>query len=71
MDLQRYQEVIRGNRMFYVIRRISSPTGNFYLLSYMWDSYRQNLVRTLFRQLSWVMGMVFVLSWIPAIILAQ
>ncbi|HAX97501.1 MAG TPA: sensor histidine kinase [Candidatus Atribacteria bacterium] len=71
MDLQRYQEVIRGNRMFYVIRRISSPTGNFYLLSYMWDSYRQSLVRTLFRQLSLVMGMVFILSWIPAIILAQ
>lgn len=57
--------------MFYVIRRISSPTGNFYLLSYMWDSYRQSLVRTLFRQLSLVMGMVFILSWIPAIILAQ
>jgi two-component system sensor histidine kinase CssS len=71
MDLQRYQEVIRGNRMFYVIRRISSPTGNFYLLSYMWDSYRQSLVRTLFRQLSLVMGIVFILSWIPAIILAQ
>ncbi|NLJ39033.1 MAG: HAMP domain-containing histidine kinase [Candidatus Atribacteria bacterium] len=57
--------------MFYVIRRISSPTGTFYLLSYMWDSYRQSLVRTLFRQLSLVMGIVFVLSWIPAIILAQ
>lgn len=71
MDLKRYQEIIRGNRMFYVIRRISSPTGTFYLLSYMWDSYRQSLVRTLFRQLSLVMGIVFVLSWIPAIILAQ
>lgn len=71
MDLKRYQEIIRGNRMFYVIRRISSPTGTFYLLSYMWDSYRQSLVQTLFRQLSIVMGIVFVLSWIPAIILAQ
>ncbi|NLJ48196.1 MAG: HAMP domain-containing histidine kinase [Candidatus Atribacteria bacterium] len=70
-DLKHYQEIIRENRMFYVIRRISSPSGTFYLLSYMWDSYRQSLVRTLFRQLSLVMGMVFILSWIPAIILAQ
>ena len=71
MDLKRYQEFIRGNRMFYVIRRITTPTNTFYLLSYMWDSYRQNLVHTLFLQLSLVMGVVFTLSWIPAIILAK
>jgi len=70
-DLKRYQETIRGNRMFYIIRRISTPVGTNYLLSYMWDSYLHNLVGTLFRQLSLLMGIVFILSWIPAIILAK
>ncbi|MGG3799186.1 sensor histidine kinase [Metabacillus fastidiosus] len=68
---KRYSEDINGNRLFYVIRKLSVNGESSYLLSYTWDSYRQTLVFTLFRQLMLIMIIVFLLSWIPAIWLAK
>jgi len=70
-DYQRYQEDIKGERMLYVIRRLEMSDSKTYLLSFMWDTYRRDLVGTLFKRLFWGMSLVFMLSWVPAIILAR
>ncbi|KKI93408.1 histidine kinase [Bacillus sp. SA1-12] len=68
----RYEKNIKDQTLFYVIRKNLTVNGEpSYLLSYSWDSYRNDLVFTLFRQLMVVMFIVFLLSWIPSIWLAR
>lgn len=68
---QRYSGEVNGEKIFYVITKGTALNQNVYLVSYMWDSYRQDLVQTLFRRLALVMFIVSVLSWIPAILLSK
>ncbi|MGM7723980.1 HAMP domain-containing sensor histidine kinase [Metabacillus sp. Hm71] len=68
----RYEKNIKDQTLFYVIRKNLTVDGEpVYLLSYSWDSYRNDLVFTLFRQLMVVMFIVFLFSWIPSIWLAR
>lgn len=68
---QRYSGEVNGEKIFYVITKGTALNQNIFLVSYMWDSYRQDLVQTLFRRLALVMFIVSVLSWIPAILLSK
>ena len=42
-----------------------------YLISYMWDTYREDLVTTLFKRLATIMGLAFILSWVPSLGLSR
>jgi two-component system sensor histidine kinase CssS len=68
---QRYSGQINNRKMFYVISRGKIWDHDVYLVSYMWDSYRDDLVHTLFRRLVVVMTFILILSWLPAIFLSR
>ena len=62
---------ISGKKIFYIISKGKVLGHDAFLVSYMGDSYREDLVRTLFRKLINLMGLVFLFSWIPAILLSR
>lgn len=68
---QRYSGKVEDEKLFYVITKGESLNQDVYLVSYMWDSYREDLVKTLFNKLVLIMTIVFLLSWIPAIWLSK
>ncbi|MDX8288737.1 HAMP domain-containing sensor histidine kinase [Metabacillus indicus] len=68
---EEYSRVIDDERLFFVIKKVSLDGQPAFLLSYAWDSYRNDLVLTLFKQLVLVMIIVFLFSWIPSIWLAK
>lgn len=68
---QRYRGTIGDEKIFYVITKGKTLNHDIYLVSYMWDSYREDMVRTLFKKLAVVMSIVFLLSWIPALLLSK
>lgn len=68
---KRYSGQVSNEKVFYVITKGQSLNQDVYLVSYMWDSYREDLVQTLFKKLILLMAIVFLLSWIPAIGLSR
>lgn len=70
-SVERYEKNLKNQTLFYVIRKLTVNGEPSYLLSYSWDSYRNDLVFTLFRQLMIIMAIVFLFSWIPSIWLAR
>ncbi|MCV9886791.1 sensor histidine kinase [Metabacillus halosaccharovorans] len=70
-SVYQYEKNLKNQTLFYVIRKISVNGEPSYLLSYSWDSYRNDLVFTLYKRLMLVMGIVFLFSWIPSIWLAR
>lgn len=68
---ERYSGKVGTEKIFYVITKGKALNQDAYLVSYMWDSYREDLVQTLFRKLAFIMFLVFIFSWIPAILLAR
>lgn len=68
---EKYKGVLGDEKVFYVITKIQDFQTNSYLVSYMGDSYRKDLVSTLFYKLISLMGIIFLLSWIPALILSR
>ncbi len=68
---QRYSNDIEDEKIFYVITRSELGRQNVYLVSYMWDTYREDLVQTLFKQILLIMFLVFLISWIPSLALAR
>ncbi|KEZ48600.1 sensor histidine kinase [Metabacillus indicus] len=68
---EEYSRVIGDERLFFVIKKVSLDGQPAFLLSYAWDSYRNDLVLTLFKQLVLVMIIVFLFSWLPSIWLAK
>lgn len=70
-DSQRYSGQIEDRKVFYVITRGNLWGHDIFLVSYMWDSYREDLVQTLFKKLILIMGFVFLLSWVPSLGLSR
>ena len=70
-DSQRDSGQVAGRKLFYVVTRSQIWGEEIFLVSYMWDSYRQDFVQTLFRKLLLIMSLVFLLSWFPALGLAK
>lgn len=66
-----YSRQIEKETIFYVIRKGILDGQQVYLFSYMWGSYQNQLVQTLFRRLMFIMGLVLIGSWIPSIVLAK
>lgn len=68
---QRYWRQLKDERMYYIIRKGDLGGHKAYLLSYMWESYQNDLVSTLIFRLIWVMAAILLLSWMPAFWLAR
>lgn len=66
-----YSGRLEGEQIFYVMTKGRALNENVFLVSYMSDSYRQDLVQTLLRKLLSIMLLVFLFSWIPAILLSR
>lgn len=67
----RYAKQIEQQRIVYVIRKATVRNRSFYVVSYMWNTYYQGLVKELLQQLTKLMGIVVLASWLPAILLAR
>jgi len=70
-DSCRYSGQITDQKMFYVATEGEVLGKEVFLVSYMWDSYREDLVNTLFKKLATIMASVFILSWVPSLGLAR
>lgn len=68
---QQYSRQIESERMYYVIRQGEMAGQPAYLLSYMWESYQNDLVNTLFVRLLCAIVALLLLSWIPSFLLAR
>ncbi len=68
---KQYSGQVNDKKIFYVITKGKSLNQDIFLVSYLWDSYREDLVQTLFKKLILIMSIVFLLSWIPAIGLSR
>lgn len=70
-DRQYYKGNLDGDNVLYVIAKGNSLGSSIHLVSYMKDAYRQDLVKTLFNKLISIMGIIFLLSWFPALLLSR
>ncbi|MBT9173371.1 MAG: Sensor histidine kinase CssS [Syntrophomonadaceae bacterium] len=68
---QRYSGRVLNRKIFYVITREDTLGQPAFLISYMWDTYREGLVRTLFARLTRLMVFVFLFSWLLSFWLAR
>jgi two-component system, OmpR family, sensor histidine kinase CssS len=68
---KRYTRKIQGERIYYVIRKGTVLGREVALVSYMWDSYLNDLVRTLFRRLILIIGIALLVASLPAALLAK
>lgn len=66
-----YTANIEDEKVFYIISRGKVLRQDAFLISYMGDSYRDDLVNTLFRKLFIVVFLVLSFSFIPATILSR
>lgn len=67
----RYSKSFDGEKLFYIITKSRGFSRDAYLISYMGDSYRNDLVKDLFNKLIMIMGLIIILSWIPALLLSK
>lgn len=67
----RYSRSFSGKKLFYIITKSRGFSRDAYLISYMSDSYRNDLVKDLFNKLIMIMGFIIILSWIPALLLSN
>lgn len=78
---KKYSGEVNGEKIFYIISKgivkINMPDGKTLkvegpsLVSYLNDSYREGLVKTLFKKLAKRGSLILIISWIPAILLAR
>ncbi|MCF6136166.1 sensor histidine kinase [Pseudalkalibacillus berkeleyi] len=66
-----YQLTYRDASLFYVIRKIEVNGTPTFLVSYMWDTYRDQLVQKLWERLIWILIIGIIISIIPAIWLSN
>lgn len=66
-----YSGFLEGEKIFYIITKGKTSNQNAFLVSYMSDSYREDLVQALFKKLITVTTLVSLFSWIPALLLSQ
>lgn len=68
---QEYSSTIGEEKIFYIISKGKALGKDAFLISYMGDSYREDLVDTLFKRLFLVVILVLLFSFIPATVLAR
>lgn len=65
----RYEMTYGGATLFYVITKIMTQNEEAYQISYMWDTYRDQMVNRLWERLVYILLLASVLSLLPAIYL--
>lgn len=68
---QRYTQKTSSGRMLYVIRKIENNKRSSFIVSYMWDTYRNSLAANLIKRIFLVMFIALIISLIAAKYLAQ
>lgn len=68
---KRYSTPIGGQKIFYTITKGYALNRPAYLVSYLSDSYRENLVNTLFSKILSITAIALLLSWVPSLLLAR
>lgn len=68
---EEYSASIEDEKVFYVISKASLLGKDSFLISYMSDSYREDLVNTLFKRLFIVVILLLLFSFIPATVLSR
>ncbi|MCC5891935.1 HAMP domain-containing sensor histidine kinase [Exiguobacterium sp.] len=66
-EVEKYQTTIDGEDVYYIIRQNEYDGTIIYQASYAWDAYRRELVSTLFWRISILIGVISLLSLIPAL----
>ena len=66
-----YQLTYQGATLFYVVRKSTFNGNPAFLISYMWDTYRNNMIKMLWDRLLLILLIVAVLSLAPAYWLAR
>lgn len=67
----RYSLDYEGAKLFYVIRKVTINSNKGYLISYMWDTYRNQMVHKLWSRLLWILIVAAVASLALAAWLAR
>ncbi|SDY45713.1 two-component system, OmpR family, sensor histidine kinase CssS [Evansella caseinilytica] len=62
----RYELTYNGATLFYVVYKVYTTGGEAYHISFMWDTYRDQMVNRLWGRLSYIMVLAGILSLIPA-----
>ena len=70
-ELVRYNLKYEEATLFYVIRKIDHTHGPAYLISYMWDTYRNQMIQQLWNRLVIILIIASIVSLFPAIWLAH
>lgn len=68
---QEYSGVLNEEKIFYIITKGKALNRDAFLVSFMGDSYREDLVKTLLWRLVSIVLLVFLFSWIPAMLLSN
>jgi len=68
---KRYVKKIGNKKIFYVITKYSNKNKSGFLLSYMWDTYRNSLLKTLLQKLLLITFIAVVISLTIALTLAK
>lgn len=70
---QKKYELTYGNAtLFYIVKKLETNSqGNFYLISYMWDTYRDQMVDRLWTRLLWILFFTGMIAVIPALWMAR
>lgn len=68
---QEYITETDQGKIFYIITKGKALGKDAYLISYLGDSYRRDLVETLFKKLITVMILILLFSWIPSLLLSR
>lgn len=66
-----YSDKINNENIFYIISKGKALGHDAFFISYMGDSYREDLVKTLFKRLISVVIVALFFSWIPAVLLSR
>ncbi len=66
-----YVGYIQDDKVFYIISQGKALGYDAFFVSYMGDSYRDDLVKTLFSKLISILVFILLFSWIPAILLSR
>ena len=70
-ELVRYNLKYEEATLFYVIRKIEHANGPAYLISYMWDTYRNQMIQQLWNRLLIILIIAGIVSLFPAIWLTR
>ncbi|QKS70741.1 HAMP domain-containing histidine kinase [Paenalkalicoccus suaedae] len=62
----RYELTYNGASLFYVVYKVYTTDGEDYHISYMWDTYRDQMVDRLWGRLSYIMLFAGLMSLVPA-----